>query len=83
MLIPNDHNEVLLTLRKRAPEVGCWSIVGGKVVFGERLGDVARREALEETRLYVTEAVCFLPLDADNLTLTAHSAMRVFRWGSA
>ena len=53
VLILNDANEVLLTLRNRPPEVGCWSIVGGKVEFMERLEDAAKREAFEETGLEV------------------------------
>jgi ADP-ribose pyrophosphatase YjhB (NUDIX family) len=39
---------VLLTLRKRAPEAGCWSIVGGKLDFLEKLEQCAVREAREE-----------------------------------
>ena len=54
VLILNDANEVLLTLRKRPPETGCWSIVGGKVEFMERLPDAAKRETVEETGLEVT-----------------------------
>ena len=54
VLILNDANEVLLTLRKRLPEAGCWSIVGGKVEFMERLPDAAKRETVEETGLEVT-----------------------------
>ncbi len=53
LLILNENNEVLLTLRRRAPEIGCWSIVGGKVEFMERLEAAALREALEETGLRV------------------------------
>ena len=49
VLILNDAKEVLLTLRKRPPERGCWSIVGGKVEFRERLPDAAGRETLEGT----------------------------------
>ena len=44
---------VLLTLRKRPPEAGCWSIVGGKVDFLEQLDQCAVREAREETGLEV------------------------------
>ena len=53
LLILNAADEVLLTLRKRAPEAGRWSIVGGKVEYMERLEDTARREAREETGLEV------------------------------
>jgi 8-oxo-dGTP diphosphatase len=40
-------------LRKRAPEAGCWSIVGGKVDFLETLDQCAIREAREETGVEV------------------------------
>ena len=44
---------VLLTLRRRAPEAGCWSIVGGKVDFLERLEHCVVREAREEAGVEV------------------------------
>ncbi|GAA3811163.1 NUDIX domain-containing protein [Deinococcus aetherius] len=53
VLILNDAGEVLLTLRRRAPEAGCWSIAGGKVEFMETLEETAVREAHEETGLHV------------------------------
>ena len=53
VLIVNEASEVLLTLRIRPPEAGCWSIVGGKVEFMETLEAAAVREALEETGLHV------------------------------
>ena len=39
---------VLLTLRQRPPEAGCWRILGGKVDFMETLDQCAVREAKEE-----------------------------------
>ncbi len=53
VLIRNEAGEVLLTLRKRPPEAGCWSIAGGKVEFMETLEETAVREAFEETGLHV------------------------------
>lgn len=53
VLIVNAAGEVLLTLRRRAPEAGCWSIVGGKVEVMETVPATAVREALEETGLEV------------------------------
>lgn len=53
VLILNEGGEVLLTLRKRPPEAGCWSIAGGKVEFMETLEETAVREAFEETGLHV------------------------------
>jgi len=43
-----DDGRVLLTLRRRSPEAGCWSIVGGRLEMFERLEDCAVREAREE-----------------------------------
>lgn len=48
VLLTDNHGRVLLTLRKRPPEAGCWSIVGGKVDFLETLEQCAIREAREE-----------------------------------
>lgn len=53
VLLVDTQNRVLLTLRKRAPEAGCWSIVGGKVDFLERLEQCAVREAMEEAGVEV------------------------------
>jgi 8-oxo-dGTP diphosphatase len=49
----DQQGRVLLTLRKFAPEAGCWSIVGGKLNFLESLEDCAIREALEEVGLTI------------------------------
>jgi ADP-ribose pyrophosphatase YjhB (NUDIX family) len=53
VLLVNAHKGVLLTLRERAPEAGCWSIVGGKVDFMERLEQCAVRKAREEAGVEV------------------------------
>ena len=53
VLLIDDHARVLLTLRKRPPEAGCWSIVGGKVDFLETLEQCAVRETREEVGLEV------------------------------
>ncbi|MEI4914063.1 NUDIX domain-containing protein, partial [Klebsiella pneumoniae] len=45
---------VLLTLRKRPPEAGCWSNVGGKVDFLETNEQCAIREAREEVGLEIS-----------------------------
>jgi 8-oxo-dGTP diphosphatase len=54
VLLVDEHGRVLLTLRKLAPEAGCWSIVGGKLEYLETLHDCAVREALEEVGLAVS-----------------------------
>ena len=40
--------QVLLLLRKQAPEAGTWSLPGGRVEFKERLEDAVVRELREE-----------------------------------
>ena len=53
LLLVDAQGCVLLTLRKRSPEAGCWSIVGGKVDFLENLEQCAVREAREEAGVEV------------------------------
>jgi ADP-ribose pyrophosphatase len=53
VLLVDTQKRVLLTLRRRPPSAGCWSIVGGKVDFLERLRDCAVREAREEAGVEV------------------------------
>jgi 8-oxo-dGTP diphosphatase len=53
VLIVDESNRVLLTLRLRAPEAGCWSIVGGKLDYLETLESCAIREAREEVGVSV------------------------------
>jgi 8-oxo-dGTP diphosphatase len=48
VLLMDEFGRVLLTLRKRPPEANCWSILGGKLDFLERLEECAIREAREE-----------------------------------
>jgi 8-oxo-dGTP diphosphatase len=53
VLLIDERGQVLLTLRNRAPEAGCWSIVGGKVDYLETLEECAVREAREEVGLLI------------------------------
>ncbi len=46
--ILNDDGRLLLIQRLREPEAGAWGLPGGKIDFGERAADTARREILEE-----------------------------------
>jgi 8-oxo-dGTP diphosphatase len=48
VLLVDESGRLLLTLRRRPPEAGCWSIVGGKLDYLETLEQCAVREALEE-----------------------------------
>jgi len=54
VLLTDNQGRILLTLRKRPPEAGCWSIVGGKVHFLETLEQCAIREAREEVGLEIS-----------------------------
>ena len=54
VLLTDNQGRVLLTLRKRPPEAGCWSIVGGKVDFLETLEQCAIREAREEVGVEIS-----------------------------
>ena len=54
VLLVDERNRVLLTLRNRPPEAGCWSIVGGKLDFLETLEECATREAREEVGIEVS-----------------------------
>lgn len=42
-IILNENNEILLLLRERPPEAGCWSIPGGKVDLFETIEDSIKR----------------------------------------
>jgi 8-oxo-dGTP diphosphatase len=53
VLLVDAQSRVLLTLRKLPPEAGCWSIVGGKVDFFEKIDQCAVREAREEAGVEV------------------------------
>lgn len=59
-VILDGEGRVLLALRRRAPEAGCWSIPGGKVDFMERLEDAAVREVYEElgVRVRIERLLC-------------------------
>jgi ADP-ribose pyrophosphatase YjhB (NUDIX family) len=51
LIVRRADGKVLMCRRLKAPEAGCWSIVGGKVDAMEPAVDAARREAEEETGL--------------------------------
>ena len=52
-VVKNAEGEILLVLRSREPEAGCWTVPGGRVEPGESLEAAAVREALEETGLHI------------------------------
>lgn len=52
-VILNEKRQILLLLRERSPEKGCWCIPGGKVEFGETIEDAIKREVKEEVNVDV------------------------------
>ena len=46
--ILDDEGRLLLIQRLKEPEAGAWGLPGGKIDFGERAEDTARREIEEE-----------------------------------
>jgi 8-oxo-dGTP diphosphatase len=55
--------KILLYKRMRAPEIGHWSIVGGKVDHMEPAEQAARREAEEETGLEIVRVELLGPIE--------------------
>jgi len=53
VLLLDPQQRVLLTLRRRPPEAGCWSIVGGSLDYLESLEHCAIREVHEEVGLEI------------------------------
>ena len=51
ILVTNKANEILLIKRKNAPAKDEWWIVGGRILFGEKRIDTAKRKVLEECGL--------------------------------
>ncbi len=65
--------------RGHAPWAGAWSLPGGRVEFGERLEDAARREMREETGVAL-EAIELLRLhESIDPGHDAHAVIAVFR----
>jgi 8-oxo-dGTP diphosphatase len=59
---------LLLVKRLKPPEAGHWSLPGGKVDFGERAADAAKREILEElgVEIALTRSLGFVEMFADD-----------------
>lgn len=51
--IRDDSGRLLLIQRLKEPEAGAWGLPGGKIDFGERAEDTARREIEEELGIQI------------------------------
>lgn len=55
LCIVHQNNRVLLGMKKRGFGAGWWNGFGGKVLPGEEIEDAAKREALEEAGIVITD----------------------------
>ena len=55
LLVTDGAGNVLLLLRKNEPAAGQWWFPGGRVLFGEKREDAARRKLEEECGLVATQ----------------------------
>ena len=53
VIIVNDEDQILLVQRGHHPQIGRWTVPGGRLEPGETPEQAAVREALEETGLHV------------------------------
>ncbi|WP_182085650.1 NUDIX domain-containing protein [Aureimonas sp. ME7] len=70
---------VCLVKRGHAPWKGAWSLPGGRVEFGERLEDAARRELGEETGVSLAHVEFVRLHEAIDPAHDAHAVIAVFR----
>ena len=57
VVVPGPGDTVTFVRQERGPYAGWWLLPGGKVEFGEAVGQAARREAAEESGCDVGELV--------------------------
>jgi 8-oxo-dGTP diphosphatase len=55
ILLFNDKNRFLMTKRKGSHQSGTWALVGGYLEFGETFEEGAKREAMEEAGVTLTD----------------------------
>lgn len=76
------HGKQLLIQRKKSPNLGCWSPIGGKLDMsaGESPYECARRETEEEIRLQVSDRDlhCFGYISEKSYEGTGHWLMFLF-----
>ena len=74
----NGKGELLLVLRKTAPEAGHWSVPGGKVDWGEPVRDAVRREVAEELGVEIALSGMAVPTETILPDEAAHYVAPVF-----
>lgn len=79
VVVINDRNEVLLIQRGEEPNIGMWSIPGGRQEPGETLAQTAHREVEEETSVTISEPILVDVVDlirhGENGELLRHYAL--------
>ncbi len=82
VFVRNRQGEHLLIERRKAPNLGCWSPIGGKLDMerGESPYECARREAKEEIGLELTDAElnCFGYISEKSYEGSGHWLMFLF-----
>ena len=82
VFVRNEANEHLLIQRRKAPNLGCWSPIGGKLDMhtGESPYECARREVMEEIGLELCDddIHCFGYISEKSYEGTGHWLMFLF-----
>jgi ADP-ribose pyrophosphatase YjhB (NUDIX family) len=83
ILVVDKSDRVLLLRRKNEPAAGQWWFPGGRVLFGEKREDAARRKLKEECGLVsseVSELGTFDIIFNDKAEKTVHSITSLFKF---
>lgn len=62
ILIVNDQGQILMGKRHGSHGVGTWGLIGGYIEFGETFEQAARREAMEEVGVELTDIRVIKPV---------------------
>lgn len=83
IFISNNKGELLLIKRKKSPNKGCWSPIGGKLnmQIGESPYECAKRETHEEINIHLEDEnlACFGYISEKNYEGTGHWLMFLFQ----